>query len=165
MWPSTETSLSKWIANIKELLHFLLFLLWEKRNVTKACRMVANKVSFHVFEIHTLNADLYCWKGVQVNKNFKKKKRENKIALNCYPKCGPRRPRRCVKKVPFPAFFCSWITTCLTRVAPPGIRHSSIWYKSHESQSKFITRMYRITHLTAHNWQKSKKYIPYMSLP
>ena len=24
--------------------------------------MVANKVNFHVFEIHTLNADLCCWK-------------------------------------------------------------------------------------------------------
>ena len=28
-----------------------------------------------------------------------------KIAWNCYPKRGPRGPRRLVKKYPFPVFF------------------------------------------------------------
>ena len=58
--------------------------------------MVVNKVSFYVFEIHTLNANLYCW----IKYTF-----FPKIALNWYSKRSPRGPRRCVEKVPFPAFF------------------------------------------------------------
>ena len=60
---------------------FFTFSFMRKRykNVTKACKMVANKVNFHVFEIHTLNANLY------INLHY--------ITLNCYPKRGPRGPR------------------------------------------------------------------------
>ena len=51
----------------------------------------------------------------------------SKIAWNSYPIYGPRGPRLCVKKVPFPVDFCSVMTTHIYWVPPPPPRvHSSL---------------------------------------
>ena len=58
--------------------------------------MVANKVNFHVFEIHTLNADWYCWKSVSIFPKLHEIAILNAVRVD---------RDDAWKKYPFPCFF------------------------------------------------------------
>ena len=80
----------------------VFFIMIISTKMTKVCRIVANKLDFHAFGMYILNADLF---------SAEKYTLFPEIEWNCYPKRGPRGPRQCLKKVPFPAFFWSDMTS------------------------------------------------------
>ena len=96
---------------LNSVFHFnvILIIIWDN----KCHKILQKSVGLHdLLETGTLNVDT--WRPIAEKYTL-----FLQISWNWYRKRGPRGPWLCLKNIPFPVFFCSNMTSCFARVAPP----------------------------------------------